>query len=41
MENKVNDIHTINFIVLFHTPRDQRNWKNEAESRKMGCDSFG
>ena len=25
MGNKINYIHAINFINLFHTPRDQRN----------------
>ena len=24
----------------FHTPPNQENWKNKAESRKGGCDTF-
>ena len=35
MENKVNYIDVTNFINLFDTPRDQGNWKNKAESKKM------
>ena len=40
MENKVNYIYTINFTNLFHTLRDQGNWKNKAESKKMGSRFF-
>ena len=35
MGNKVNYIHAIKFINVFHTPRDQGNERNRAESRKM------
>ena len=40
MGNKVNYIHAIHFINLFHTSRDQGNYKNKAESRKMGLRFF-
>ena len=35
MGYKVNYIHEINFINLFHTPREQGNQKNKAKFRKM------
>ena len=50
MGNKVNYIHAINFLNIFHTPRNQGNDENKAEPRKMvlrffpmnfhGCISF-
>ena len=36
MGNKVNCIHEINFIDLFHRLQDQGNYKNKTESRNMG-----
>ena len=40
MGNKVNYIHAINFIKLFHTPPGQGSEKNKTESRKMGLRFF-
>ena len=40
MGNKVNYMHSINFINLFHTPRDQVNQTNKAEFRKIGLRFF-
>ena len=40
MGNIVHYIHAINFWNLFDTPRDQGNYKNKAESRKMGLRFF-
>ena len=40
MENRVNYVHAMNFINLFHIPREQGNWKKKAESRKMGLPFF-
>ena len=37
MRNEADYIHIINFINLFHTLRDQENWKSKAESKKMWC----
>ena len=41
MKNKVNYIQVINLINLFHARRDKSNSETEAESRKMGRNSFG
>ena len=40
MRKKVNDIHTINFVILLHTPPGRGNEKTKAESRKMGLQFF-
>ena len=40
MGKKVNDIHTINFVILLHTPPGRGNEKTKAESRKMGLQFF-
>ena len=36
MENKANDICIVNSINLLHTPQDEGNQNNKAQSRKMG-----
>ena len=40
MGKKVNDIHTINFVILLHAPPGRGNGKNKAKSRKMGLQFF-
>ena len=40
MGNKVTYIRAINILNPFHLPRDQRNYKNKAESRIMGMQFF-
>ena len=40
MGNKINDIHEINFLNPFHTPRDQETRKIRQNPEKWDCDFF-